>query len=109
MIPGPTTAGGVVATLVATAVPLASGWVLVLRRSYVLLVLEPVESERMLRIERFLALAIEMLRDVARARGWPKSPKTALAGQRPLDYADTEVGAREVEQLIGRLRHGVFS
>ncbi len=71
--------------------------------------LDPAESERVLRIERLLALATEMLRDVARARDWLKSPKTALAGQRPLDYADTEVGAREVEQLIGRLRHGVFS
>jgi putative toxin-antitoxin system antitoxin component (TIGR02293 family) len=71
--------------------------------------LDPTESERVLRIERLLALATEMLRDVSRARDWLKSPKTALAGQSPLDYAATEVGAREVEQLIGRLRHGVFS
>lgn len=71
--------------------------------------LDPVESERVLRIERLLALATEMLRDSHLARDWLKAPKTALAGSSPLDYADTEVGAREVEQLIGRLRHGVFS
>ncbi|MFZ0791348.1 MAG: antitoxin Xre/MbcA/ParS toxin-binding domain-containing protein [Chromatiaceae bacterium] len=71
--------------------------------------LDPIESERVLRIERLLALATEMLRDRNRARDWLKSPKAALAGQSPLACADTEVGAREVEQLIGRLRHGVFS
>jgi putative toxin-antitoxin system antitoxin component (TIGR02293 family) len=71
--------------------------------------LDPMESERVLRIERLLALATEMLRDGGRARDWLKSPKAALAGQSPLEYADTEVGAREAEQLIGRLRHGVFA
>ena len=71
--------------------------------------LDSLESERVLRIERLLALATELLRDGDRARDWLKSPQAALAGQSPLAYADTEVGAREVEQLIGRLRHGVFS
>ena len=71
--------------------------------------LGPTESERVLRIERLFALATQMLRDGDRARDWLKSPKAALAGQTPLAYADTEVGARAVEHLIGRLRHGVFS
>jgi putative toxin-antitoxin system antitoxin component (TIGR02293 family) len=71
--------------------------------------LDPGESERVLRIERLFALATQMLRDGNRARDWLKSPKAALAGQTPLDYAHTEVGAREVEHLIGRLRHGVFA
>jgi putative toxin-antitoxin system antitoxin component (TIGR02293 family) len=71
--------------------------------------LDPGESERVLRIERLFALASQMLRDGDRARDWLKSPKAALAGQTPLAYADTEVGAREVESLIGRLRHGVFA
>jgi hypothetical protein len=42
--------------------------------------LDPAESERVARIERLLALAAEMLRDVERARNWLKSPKSALAG-----------------------------
>jgi len=71
--------------------------------------LDPSESERVLRIERLFALATQLLRDGDRARDWLKSPKAALAGHTPLDYADTEVGAREVEHLIGRLRHGVFA
>jgi putative toxin-antitoxin system antitoxin component (TIGR02293 family) len=71
--------------------------------------LDTVESEHVLRLERVLALAVDMLRDAGRARQWLKTPKSALDGKTPLEYADTEVGAREVENLIGRIRHGVFS
>jgi uncharacterized protein (DUF2384 family) len=27
----------------------------------------------------------------------------------PLDYAETEIGAREVEDLLGRIEYGVYS
>ena len=71
--------------------------------------LAPDESERLLRLERLLALAEEMFCDVDEAVRWLKTPKSALGGNVPLEYAATEVGAREVENLIGRIRHGVFS
>jgi uncharacterized protein (DUF2384 family) len=32
----------------------------------------------------------------------------AFHGECPLDFADTEIGAREVEVLLGRIEHGVF-
>ena len=32
-----------------------------------------------------------------------------MSGAVPLEYAETEVGAREVEHLLGRIEHGVFS
>ncbi len=32
------------------------------------------------------------------AREWLRSPARALGGESPLDYIDTEVGAREVEK-----------
>ena len=70
--------------------------------------LSPVESERVLRLERLFALAAGMLRDEEAVQRWLNAPKKALGGKTPLTYADTEVGAREVENLIGRLRHGVF-
>jgi uncharacterized protein (DUF2384 family) len=35
--------------------------------------------------------------------------KKALENQTPLEYSRTELGAREVENLIGRLEHGVFA
>ena len=36
-------------------------------------------------------------------------PKRALGGLTPLRCCDTEIGAREVESLLGRIEHGFFS
>jgi putative toxin-antitoxin system antitoxin component (TIGR02293 family) len=49
------------------------------------------------------------LPDVAGAISWLAAPKKALGHETPLAYSRTELGAREVENLIGRLEHGVFS
>jgi putative toxin-antitoxin system antitoxin component (TIGR02293 family) len=67
------------------------------------------ESERLFRIAALYDRAVEVLGDGERARAWFKGPKKALGGKTPLQYADTEPGAREVENLLGRLEYGVFS
>ena len=68
------------------------------------------QSDRLLRLERVLEQAVALFDgDQAAACRWLSTPLPALAGERPLDYTATEVGAREVEDLIGRLEHGVFS
>ena len=67
------------------------------------------ESERLFRIAALYDRAVEVLGDGERARVWFKGPKKALGGETPLQYADTEPGAREVENLLGRLEYGVFS
>jgi len=67
------------------------------------------ESERLLRIGALFDQALAALGDKAAAQSWFQTPLRALAGQSPLEYADTEPGAREVEDLLGRLEHGVFS
>jgi putative toxin-antitoxin system antitoxin component (TIGR02293 family) len=72
--------------------------------------LAPDESERLLRLSTLFDHAVALFEgDVAAARHWLTTPKKALAGQTPLDFADTEIGARQVEDLIGRLEHGVFT
>jgi putative toxin-antitoxin system antitoxin component (TIGR02293 family) len=72
--------------------------------------LSPEESERVVRVARLLEKALVLFDwDGAEARQWLRLPKKALAGQSPLDYARTEIGAREVENLLGRIEHGVFS
>lgn len=43
------------------------------------------------------------------ALSWLHSPLDVLGGKSPLEHATTELGARDVENLIGRLRNGVFS
>lgn len=68
------------------------------------------ESDRVFRFSRVFSSAIHLFEgDADAARQWFLSPNRAFAGQSPLDMIQTEVGAREVESLIGRLEHGVFS
>ncbi len=67
------------------------------------------ESDRLVRYVRLFARACEALGGDAGARSWLGAPAHAFHGECPLDFADTEVGAREVEALLLRLEHGVFS
>ncbi len=68
------------------------------------------ESERVDCIERIYRLATELFEgDKAQAVMWLKQPNRGLADRPPLDFARTEIGAREVENLIARLEHGAFS
>jgi putative toxin-antitoxin system antitoxin component (TIGR02293 family) len=72
--------------------------------------LESVESDRVYRYTRLAALATEMFHgDGEAARHWLKSPAYAFKGETPLAHAQTEYGAREVENLIGRIQHGIPS
>jgi putative toxin-antitoxin system antitoxin component (TIGR02293 family) len=68
------------------------------------------ESDRLLRLSRIFDQAVDLFEgNVSAARHWLESPQRGLGGEAPLDFATTEVGAREVENLIGRLEYGVFS
>ena len=72
--------------------------------------LKPVESERLLRLTFLFEQAMDLFEgDAESARIWLESPNAGLDGETPLRLAETEIGAREVENLIGRLEHGVFS
>src|SRR5690554_3075952 len=59
--------------------------------------LPPDESERVYRVNRLLELAAGTLGGSEEARRWMKEPAYALGGQRPVDMARTEPGARIVE------------
>jgi putative toxin-antitoxin system antitoxin component (TIGR02293 family) len=70
--------------------------------------LQPEESDRLLRASRIFAQALQLFEgDAESARGWLKAPQVALGGLRPFDMIKTDIGAREVESLIGRLEHGI--
>jgi len=43
------------------------------------------------------------------AKHWLNSPAKSLGGVTPIEHAKTEEGERDVEQLIGRIEHGIFS
>lgn len=71
--------------------------------------LGPSESDRVVRFARLMGKAVEVLESREKARQWLASPQFGLGGAVPLDYAGTEVGAREVEDLLGRIEYGVYS
>jgi len=71
--------------------------------------LETQESDRLLRYARLFARAESTLGEAEAARQWLKNPARALSYESPLHFAETEAGAREVENLLGRIEHGVFS
>jgi len=72
-------------------------------------VFHPDESERILRVAAAFQRTIEVFEDLPKARHWFSTPKRALGGQSPLQFCDTEVGADEVVNLLGRIEQGVFS
>lgn len=70
--------------------------------------LRTAESDRLARAARLLGLAVELCEgDLRAARRWLATPSRALAGESPLALGRTEIGAREVEELVGRLEYGV--
>jgi putative toxin-antitoxin system antitoxin component (TIGR02293 family) len=71
--------------------------------------LDQAESDRVVRYARLMGRAIEVMESEGSARQWLSSPQFGLGGAVPLEYAETEVGAREVEDLLGRIEHGVYS
>jgi len=70
--------------------------------------LETSESERIVRFARLFGLCMEVFETKDAAREWLKTPNPGTAGEAPLSYSDTEFGAREVENLLGRIDHGIF-
>lgn len=71
--------------------------------------LETPESERVVRFARLFGIVMDVFETREATREWLKTANPGTAGETPLSYADTEFGAREVENLIGRIDHGVFS
>lgn len=71
--------------------------------------LDAAESERVARYQRLLARATDVFREADAARQWLNAPQRALGGAVPVEFAASELGAREVENLLGRLEYGVYS
>lgn len=71
--------------------------------------LSPVESDRIYRFARIIALAEEVFEDKEDALEWLKSPQHGLGDCLPFDMLQTDAGSREVEELLNRIDYGVIS
>ncbi len=69
--------------------------------------LSAAESERTERMARVVANAEYVWGDRDDARRFLTTPHPALEGSTPVDAAMTEIGARQVEEILGKIFHGL--
>ncbi|MBI4624914.1 MAG: DUF2384 domain-containing protein [Verrucomicrobia bacterium] len=67
------------------------------------------EGERAVRLMRVYDCARQLFVTHENTREWLNLELPALGWRTPLDFARTEQGAREVENLLGRIAHGVVT
>jgi putative toxin-antitoxin system antitoxin component (TIGR02293 family) len=71
--------------------------------------LRPDESDRLVRLARIAAFAEDVLGGRRKAADWLRTPNRALGNEPPVARLDTDVGARQIEAVLGRISHGVYS
>jgi len=67
------------------------------------------ESAKLVRLARVVERAEEVFEEFEAALHWLKSPNAAMEGVTPLSMLDTDIGAENVLDTIGRIEHGVFA
>ena len=70
--------------------------------------LDPLESERVNRVSLAVKRAKAVLGTLEKARAWLKKDNRALGSVTPLSLMDTDMGARAVDDVLGRIEYGVF-
>lgn len=71
--------------------------------------LSPIESDRLYRVASITLMASEVLGSTAKARTWLQRENRALGGYAPISLLDTEIGERQVEDLLNRINYGIYS
>jgi len=69
--------------------------------------LSPQESDRVARMASLWTLTFDVWRSVEAAQRFLREPHPLLRGKIPYEVAvETEIGARTVEEILGRLKYG---
>jgi putative toxin-antitoxin system antitoxin component (TIGR02293 family) len=69
--------------------------------------LAPDESDRLYRLARVLAHANRVFEDPDESADWIHAPNASLGKQQPLTLLDTDIGVQQVDQVLGRIEHGI--
>ena len=67
------------------------------------------QSDRLYRLVRMAAHAVAVFGTEEKAITWLRRPNRALNGEPPFGLLDTDIGTRQIEDLLGRLEHGIPS
>ena len=65
------------------------------------------ESNRVARVARIYALAVDTFGNEEKARRWLRKPLRQLAGRTAMRTLETELGAHQVETILGRIGYGI--
>jgi putative toxin-antitoxin system antitoxin component (TIGR02293 family) len=71
--------------------------------------LHPDESDRLVRVARVATEAVRILGSDAKASHWLHRANTALGGEIPIELLRSDLGAKQVENVLGRIEFGVYS
>ena len=69
--------------------------------------IDPVSSDRLYRTAKIMALADTVLEGADEAHAWINQPQFGLNKKIPRELLTTDAGAREVEDLLLRMEHGL--
>jgi putative toxin-antitoxin system antitoxin component (TIGR02293 family) len=67
------------------------------------------ESDRLARVARLYELGVKVFGDPNKARRWLTKPKDRFHGRSPLAVMRTELGGRDVEEMLFQIDEGVFA
>ena len=66
-------------------------------------------SSKVIQLAMLQRRGIEVFGDTGGFNQWLKAPMSSLEGKAPLDYLDTPFGFQLINQILGRIEHGVFA
>jgi putative toxin-antitoxin system antitoxin component (TIGR02293 family) len=65
-------------------------------------------SDRLYRLARIAAHALEVFEDRNTVGNWLSRPNRALGGVAPVEVLDTDAGTEQVSELLNRIEYGVY-
>lgn len=71
--------------------------------------LNPEETEKVIRFARVFVETLDVFQDEEKAALWLKRTNKALNNNMPISLLDSEFGAEQVLEVLGRIRDGVYS
>ncbi len=72
--------------------------------------LTPAESDRLFRVARIMALAEEVFdNDSHKASSWLCKSNRTLNNEKPISLLNTDVGVKQVEELLMQIEYGMLS
>jgi putative toxin-antitoxin system antitoxin component (TIGR02293 family) len=67
------------------------------------------ESDRLARVARLYELALKVFGDADKARRWLSKPKERFQERSPVEMMRTELGGRQIEEMLYQIDEGVFA